>query len=499
MRGFYVTFGHEIDPAVNAAVHDLTRALLADLPSGVTDLIPSYASLYVEFSPALTSERALRAQIARAPRVPAAGARHHELPVAYVGPDLAEVAAATGLSVQEVIDLHSGADYRVYTLGFTPGFPYLGPLPQALRLPRLATPRAHVPAHSVAIADAQTGVYPVASPGGWHLLGTALQAVYDPSRAEPFLLEPGDSVRFVPAQGEAPPPTRPVELLPEHPRHPALRVLQPGLQDLLVDEGRLLMGRYGLARSGALDQRSARLANRLLGNSPSALLIELSLHGPVLEVTRPLVLALAGYGLSPVLNGSELEPFTSFQAPAGSVLTFKPTPDGARAYLAVAGGFESRRFLGSASVDLRAGIGRPLAAGDMLGVAEPKGALPGFSFRPHRRASGATWLRLLPGPQWNQDAAHALSEGRFRVASADRMGIRLAGGPVPGGQVLSEAAPIGALQVTPGGTPLLLLADRGTVGGYAKPALLHPGDLPKAGQLRTGEWVRFRIDRSVQE
>jgi allophanate hydrolase subunit 2 len=79
------------------------------------------------------------------------------------------------------------------------------------------------------------------------------------------------------------------------------------------------------------------------------------------------------------------------------------------------------------------------------------------------------------------------------------MGIRLAGGPVPGGQVLSEAAPIGALQVTPGGTPLLLLADRGTVGGYAKPALLHPGDLPKAGQLRTGEWVRFRIDRSVQE
>jgi len=102
-----------------------------------------------------------------------------------------------------------------------------------------------------------------------------------------------------------------------------------------------------------------------------------------------------------------------------------------------------------------------------------------------------TVLRLVPGPQFSAEAARALTAGAYTVASADRMGVRFAGASVPGGEVLSEATPLGALQVTPDGSPLLLLADRGTLGGYAKPAVLHGADLGRAGQLREGDRVRF--------
>ena len=157
----------------------------------------------------------------------------------------------------------------------------------------------------------------------------------------------------------------------------------------------------------------------------------------------------------------------------------------------MAGGVASRRFWGSASVDVRGKIGRPLAAGDVLGVAEVRSPRPGFSFKPYV-SRNPTVLRLLPGPQASREAWAALLGGTFKVGSADRMGIHLEGPRVPGGDVLSEAVPLGAVQVTSKGDPIVLLNDRGTLGGYTKPARLHPADLPKAAQLRPGGEVRFR-------
>lgn len=497
ITGFYVRFGTSVDAGANARVHALCRALLAHPAPGVTDLVPGYASLYVEFdatrTDAATLERWVEAAQVGADPTPA---RLVEIEVAYDGADLAAVAALADLSAEQVIDLHSSREYRVYGLGFTPGFPYLGEVDPRIRVPRLPAPRARVEAHSVGVADAQTGVYPVASPGGWRIVGTALQAVYDPNRERPFLLDPGDRVRFRPAHGERPPAPGQVELLPAEPLHPALRVLEPGLLDLLVDGGRTLAGRYGLARSGPLDPQSAGLANRLLGNDPGAPVIEMNVRGPVVELLRDAVLSFAGHGLAPTLNGAPVAPFTSFFAPAGSVLRFAPQPHGVRGYLAVAGGFRSERFLGSVSVDLRGGIGRPLAAGDVLGLERPRTPVAGFSFTPHRRFPAVTPLRLLPGPQASRAAAAALTSAVFTVVSADRMGIRFDGPSVPGGEVVSEAAPIGAVQVTPAGAPILLLADRGTVGGYAKPAVLNPAELSKAGQLKTGDRVRFVLASS---
>jgi KipI family sensor histidine kinase inhibitor len=127
--------------------------------------------------------------------------RSIDIPVIYgneAGPDLAEVARHSGLSERQAVELHSSVDYVVWFLGFQPGFPYLGSLPERLHTPRRAEPRLQVPAGSVGIGGSQTGVYPLATPGGWQLIGRTTLRLFDPRRDEPVLLRPGDSVRFVP-------------------------------------------------------------------------------------------------------------------------------------------------------------------------------------------------------------------------------------------------------------------------------------------------------------
>ncbi|CAN5880807.1 5-oxoprolinase subunit PxpB [soil metagenome] len=503
----YLSFGTGLSREANAAVHAHASALLAQLLPGVTDLLPGYSNLYIEYDAAVLTEAAvLRWAEAVEATEDVSAARTITIPVRYDGEDLAEVAARTGLSTDEVVRRHSATPYHVYALGFTPGFPFMASVDESLRLPRRSVPRAKVPAHSVAMANEQTGVYPLSTPGGWHLLGTTLESLYDPHRAEPFLLQPGDtvkfdsvkfdtvkfeSVKFEPAQGDTPPEPRRLELLPSEPHCPLLRVQSPGLLDLVLDRGRFLVGRFGLSRSGPLDADLAYLANRLLGNPASAPLVELTLTGPTLEVLAESVLAFAGWSLLPVLNGETLAGFSSFAVKRGDVLSFQPRARGCRSYLAVAGGIQADTFMGSASVDLKGYVGRPLQTGDVLGQAERRTPRANRGFVPYRFFGTVETLRLLPGPQPDPDALAVLFENTFTVASADRMGIRLEGAAVPGGEVLSEAVPLGAVQVTPSGMPILLLHDRGTLGGYAKPAVLHPRDLGRAAQLRPGSRVRF--------
>ena len=497
LSGFYVRFGDALEPALNRQIHALTARLLENPLPGVTDLIPGYTTLFVEYDARTLSGARVRAWV-EAQRERETGLEQApepftvEIPVVYDGEDLPEIAQRTGLSIEEVIAKHAAPRYDVYALGFTPGFAFMGEVDPALRLPRRPSPRARVPAHSVATANHQTGVYPTPSPGGWNLLGRTLVRLYDPHRDAPFLLGPGNRVRFIPSQGEPPGEFAPLELLPREPTHPFLRVLEPGLLDLVMDEGRFMGGRYGLSRSGPLDARSAGLANALLGNFRGAALLELNLRGGTFEALATGVVAFAGWGMVPVVNGQEVEPFESFGLEQGDVLSFRTIPHGSRGYLALAGGLGSGRFWGSASVDVRGKLGRPLEAGDVLGVAEVRSPRPGYSFVPYGPFQDPTVLRLLPGPQASAEALTALCGGTFRVGSADRMGVCLEGPRVPGGDVLSEAVPLGAVQVTSQGDPIVLLNDRGTLGGYAKPARLHPADLPKAAQLGPGSEVRFR-------
>ena len=204
-----IEFGSVIDPALLAAVNALDAALLrlqheGGLP-GVIETMPTFRSLTVFFDPLLTDRAALLAELqpliaAAEQGAPAAG-RRWRLPVCYEGeaaPDLAEVARTLGIAEAEVVALHSGTDYLVYMLGFLPGFPFMGDLPSALRLPRRGEPRVRVPAGSVAIATGLTAIYPWESPGGWHLLGRCPVPLFDARRASPSLLAAGDRVRFTP-------------------------------------------------------------------------------------------------------------------------------------------------------------------------------------------------------------------------------------------------------------------------------------------------------------
>lgn len=230
-RALVVEFGDAIDPRLAALVRRLAARLAAGRPAGLIETVPTYRSLMVHYDPLAADPAALRAavvlaaeqvaaepapaggdpQAARAAGGAAAspGSRVVEIPVRYggeEGPDLPYVAERAGLGPLEVVRLHAAPTYLVYMLGFLPGFPYLGGLDPRLRTPRLATPRIRIPAGSVGIGGEQTGVYPVESPGGWAIIGRTHLTLFDPSRAEPCLLAPGDRVRFVPVTREGPAP-----------------------------------------------------------------------------------------------------------------------------------------------------------------------------------------------------------------------------------------------------------------------------------------------------
>ena len=199
-----VEFGERADLELNARVHALARALETDRPPTLRSLVPGYVSLLIEFDP-LQADLASMADWVRMRLlevVPASAplGRARTIPTVYGGewgPDLEEVAAQVGLRPSDVVARHTAAELTVYMLGFSPGFPYLGDLPETLALPRRATPRERVPVGSVAIAERQSGIYSREMPGGWHVLGRTPVALFDEQRDPPAYLVPGDRVRFV--------------------------------------------------------------------------------------------------------------------------------------------------------------------------------------------------------------------------------------------------------------------------------------------------------------
>ncbi|MFC3608061.1 5-oxoprolinase subunit PxpB [Stutzerimonas tarimensis] len=187
-------------PWLTAAAERL-RAVFGE---ALVELVPSYTTLLVQYDLLVLDERQARERVEAAlvdlDAAPAQGGRRHELPVWYhpsVGPDLERLAARAGMGIDELIRHHGARDYAVFALGFAPGFAFLGLVEEALAAPRLASPRPRVAAGSVGIAERQTAVYPLASPGGWNLIGRCPLRLFDPAREGYSLLLPGDCVRFV--------------------------------------------------------------------------------------------------------------------------------------------------------------------------------------------------------------------------------------------------------------------------------------------------------------
>jgi len=212
-RALIIEVGDRVSPEVNARARAVAAAILARLPAGVSDVVPAFATVGVHFRPEEVAgdpaegpplarlARQLEPCLERADAAAAAPQRTVELPICYggeFGPDLAEVAAACGLSEAEVAALHAGSDHFVYMLGFAPGHPYIGGLDKRLAMPRRATPRVRLPRGTVAIALEMTAIYPLDSPGGWNAIGRTPRRLFLPESDPPTLLLPGDRVRFVP-------------------------------------------------------------------------------------------------------------------------------------------------------------------------------------------------------------------------------------------------------------------------------------------------------------
>ncbi len=200
-----VEFEATIDPIVNERVIALGVKLRSRGARGVLDVVPGYCALGIHFDPLQTDlaalEHAIVADAAAMDPVESLSARPViEIPVHYggeAGPDLDAVAAYAACTADQVISRHTDRIYRVYMLGFVPGFAYMGRVDPSIAVPRHRVPRERVPAGSVGIAGEQTGVYPIESPGGWHLIGRTHTAMFDPLASPPSLLQPGDLVRFV--------------------------------------------------------------------------------------------------------------------------------------------------------------------------------------------------------------------------------------------------------------------------------------------------------------
>jgi KipI family sensor histidine kinase inhibitor len=508
-----VELGDRVDPALNARVRALDRALAEAPVAGQLETVPGHASLLVLFEPGRKSWPERRDELLA--RAEAAGAELFEAGVLRVvptryggddGPDLAWTAARAGLSAEELVRLHSGTEYTALMLGFMPGFAYLGTLAAGLETPRLETPRVRVPAGSVAIAARQTGVYPADSPGGWRLLGRTSLRVFDPWRDPPALIQPGDRVRFVPSE-ELPPPPPAHALRPEG--APVLEVLEPGLLTTVQDLGRPGLRRLGVSWVGALDQPAARAANELVGNDAGDALLECTLGGPRLRFLSATHFAVTGADLDAVLRREDLGAWRvplglRVFARAGNELFFETRRAGCRAYVAIAGGIAVPLVLASRATDLGGGFGghagRALKAGDRLGAGAARNRPPTLGrWSPPEASLGPVRLRVVLGPQ--QDRLHPASLERFvseayAVAPAsNRVGCRLVGARLEhrgGAEIPSEGMVPGSIQVPPDGQPIVMLADGPTTGGYAKAATVVRADLPRLAQLVPGmDSVRF--------
>jgi KipI family sensor histidine kinase inhibitor len=199
-----VQLGEQIDITINRRVHALSALIDASPLGGILETVPAYATLLIHYDPLTLTfgqiQEWVSSKLAQVKDDVSRTPRRIEVPVKYggrYGVDLDFIANTHGLHVEDVIRIHSENIYTVYMMGFTPGFPYMGKLDEAIITPRLETPRTLVPAGTVAIAGSQTGIYPIDSPGGWRLIGYTSLQLFDPNSEVPFLFSPGDEVRFV--------------------------------------------------------------------------------------------------------------------------------------------------------------------------------------------------------------------------------------------------------------------------------------------------------------
>lgn len=285
-------------------------------------------------------------------------------------------------------------------------------------------------------------------------------------------------------------------------------VLDPGPLTTVQDLGRPGHLRYGIPPSGPVDRYAFLLANRLLGNPDTAAALECTMLGPKLRMMRESVVAVTGAEMPVTVNGREVPRWTAVRVTGGDLVRVGPSRSGVRAYLAVAGGIDVPPVLGSRSTYLRGRLGgyqgRTLMRGDLLSADASQfspAELEGRAVRPRAIPvyAGDAEVRVILGPQddrFTRDGVAAFLGGPYEPApESDRMGVRLKGPAIThtrGHDIISDGVPLGGVQVTGEGQPIVLLVDRQSTGGYAKIATVCSVDVGRVGQIRSGQRLRFR-------
>ena len=514
----------------------LAAAMRARHLPGVEDVVEADASVGVVVDPDAADLDGVLAEaadvLAALPSdgelVAARSARRvHEVPVHFDGEDLPLVARHLRMPTGDVVAGLCGASLEVGFLGFLPGFAYLTGLPPALAsLDRLPSPRRRVPPGSVALGGGYAAIYPAASPGGWFLLGRTSFSVFDPDVPPYAVLSPGDGVRFVPvaapgagsgdddALAAVPPGRAPLRTGTAR----ALEIVSAGGLSSVQDRGRIGVAHLGIPRAGAFDLSLLARANLAVGNAPLAGALEVAGDGFAARCRGDLVVALATAGRGRLLSvdGRLLPPGTVVSARHGSLLELRRDPErrgssapgeGARAYLAVAGGVIGPVRFGSCSSDLVSTLGPgALRAGDELPLGDP--GRPRGRLLPGLAPDGPVRLRVIGEP-------HAVARLIGRVflvdPASDRTGVRIVAAPdgkpanktntTTAGAIRprrSQAMVTGAVQLPPGGSPILLGPDHGTIGGYEVACTVITADHPLLAQLLPGEEVML-VPVSLEE
>jgi len=463
---------------------------------GLQELLPCYHSLTVFFDSECRSYHDLVQEVTSVlTSCPQVEGTHrgnlHEIPVCYEAPyalDLSTVADHTGLTPEEVISLHSSAEYVVAGLGFSPGFGFLQGLSPKLKCPRLTTPRTTVPAGAVGIANDQTGIYPSETAGGWNLIGRTPAKLIDYSAAQPSRFKVGDRIKFTPITEPefltySEPNTTPRNQQNNSPH--SAHVLSAGPVTTIQDLGRTAYRNQGLPRGGAMDLKTVHLLNKRLRNDKFGSVIEFCQVGVNIEFSSDTFVMVGGSCL-PKVNGLVRSPWSVIAISAGDILP---------------------AFFGSSSTHphLKVGglNGQCLQAGNQIPYNAPTITLEdGLGIVQEDRAN-TTYapIRCEPGAQWEmfseQEQTHFLNTTYTVSQKSNRVGYRLEGALItkkdPHYELTSEGACPGTIQITHSGQPIVLMADGQSIGGYPKIAHIIEEDQSRFAQIRPGMKLRFEL------
>ncbi len=495
------------DTEANARAVAAASRLERERPRGFLGAVPGARTLYVELDPEASDRQELSSLLGAAETSSDAPLRRTlTIPVVYgaeAGPDLGELASRANLSADEFARRHAQETYRVAFLGFAPGFAYLTGLPDALHAPRLATPRTRVPAGTVAIGGAYTGIYPGETPGGWRLIGRTSVQLFDADSDPPAIFAPGDRIVFEPAAMGLETPRPALIPAPADTGGPPLfRVVSPGVFGSVQGGPRYGWSRWGVPPGGAMDPEALARGNERLGNPADAPALEMTLVGSELAVLADAIVFVSGAEPEVELNGRAMEMDEPRRVRTGDRLKVARIQGGARTYLCVEGG------LGLSS---RPRLSPRVHKDDVLHLPVPPSPRPPVPYPPRVPASpcprvrsgslsrsSETVVRVVLGPQrdrYTQEGLATFLSSIYRVSLAsDRRGIRLEGAPIELARppdIAPEGTPLGGIQVASDGLPIVLGPDRPVTGGYARIATVIRADFPLLAQAVAGSGVRF--------